>query len=124
MIDPRRLEKTNSGRNVDAVNTDSIDSEFLMRLSHINAQLKKAIDEDDRRSVVDLMGCLSRLRYHPALDHGTLVPLDVLLLPKESGRTQARSPLHSAQSQPDQRRFATVHRKQRQSTPKKRTTPK
>lgn len=83
MISPFKPLNINSGVKQSIVNDCSIwNSQFKLRLSNINMNLQKAIQENDRRNVEYFMGLITRLQYHPNLTWSTFVPIDMLLLPK------------------------------------------
>lgn len=109
----------NSGKKEDDVNNVSIkcNMEFLRRLKHLNSVLKNSININDRRSIECALGCISRFRYHPYINSGTIIPFDMLLLPKTSRSLEKRLQFNSKKSRSDRARSSGDRKKDKVKKP-------
>ena len=83
MISPLKPPNMICGVKASLVNDCSIwNSQFKERVFNLASNLENAIQTNDRRNVEYFMGLISRLQYHPDIAWTTLVPIDMLLLPK------------------------------------------
>ena len=120
MISPFNPLKIKSGENASAVNDCSIwNSQFRICLLNLTQNLENAIQYHDGRDVEYFLGLINRCKYHPILNWTTLVPIDLLLLPKAQRKHRKGHKGHRTQSQ----HLATKRRRGSISTSRAETPP-
>ena len=94
-----------SGEKTSDVNAVSIwNKQIRICLLNLTYNLEIAIQNNDKRSIEYFLGLISRCKYHPTLSWNTLMPIDMLLLPKTPRCHRKGHKRHSSKSQTSKRK--------------------